>query len=89
MNPIKNYDEDDLARLLGMLPPAPEAWVKAAQELPTASAALDQIMARAASDTTFRDELAADAAAALVLRGYVPSEPLVAALRDRLSLPET
>ena len=36
------FDEERLARLIRALPPAPEAWVRAAQELPFASAGLDR-----------------------------------------------
>ena len=40
------YDEERLARLIGMLPPAPDGWVQAAQELPAARRGLDQLVAR-------------------------------------------
>src|SRR5919198_1320611 len=40
------YDEDNIAELLSALPPAPEAWVRAAQELPTIRRELDDIVAR-------------------------------------------
>jgi hypothetical protein len=33
---MREYDEQQLGRLIGMLPPAPEGWVRAAQELPAA-----------------------------------------------------
>ena len=33
-DPHDQYDEEHLAQLLKMLPPAPEGWVRAAQELP-------------------------------------------------------
>ena len=36
-----SYDEEKLGTLLRRLPPAPEGWVRAAQELPAARAALD------------------------------------------------
>ena len=38
---MSDYDDEQLSRLIGMRPPAPEAWVQAAQELPAAGAALD------------------------------------------------
>ena len=41
-------------QLLKMLPPAPEGWVKAAQELPRARQEIDEIAERAESDAEFR-----------------------------------
>lgn len=38
---MRRYDESRLAELLSVLPPAPEAWVRAAQELPLARRELD------------------------------------------------
>jgi regulator of protease activity HflC (stomatin/prohibitin superfamily) len=77
-------DEERLARLLRALPPAPEAWVLAAQELPAARADLDQIVARAEADAEFRTRLVADLEAALDAGGYEPSPALVQLLRVRL-----
>jgi len=45
------YDEHRLAELIKALPPAPEAWVEAAQELPLARGRLDDIVARAEADS--------------------------------------
>ena len=42
---MSSYDHEQLSRLIGMLPPAPEAWVQAAQELPAARRGLDQLVA--------------------------------------------
>ena len=39
-----------MAELLRALPPRPQAWVKAAQELPRARVELDEIVALAAAD---------------------------------------
>ena len=76
-------DEERLARLIRALPPAPEAWVLAAQELPAARAELDQIVARAEADAEFRSRLVADLEAALAADGYEPSPALVQILRVR------
>jgi len=76
-------DEERLARLIRALPPAPEAWVRAAQELPLARAELDQIVARAEADAEFRSRLVADLEAALAADGYEPSPALVQILRVR------
>ena len=76
-------DEERLARLLRVLPPAPEGWVQAAQELPLARAELDQIVARAEVDAEFQARLIADLEAALAVDGYEPSPALVQLLRVR------
>ncbi len=58
-------DEARLAELLRRLPPPPEGWVRAAQELPFARRTLDEIVARAEADVRFREALLADLEAAL------------------------
>ena len=78
------YDEESLARLLRLLPPAPAASVAAAQELPLARRGLDEIVARAEADASFRAELIADLEAALSAAGYDPDPALVEAVRVRL-----
>ena len=79
------YDEERLAELLRSLPPAPEGWVEAAQELPFLRAQLDDIVQRAEVDADFRRALVADLEAALAEAGYEPNDPLVKAIRGRLS----
>ena len=54
MTPNGHYDEERLAELLRALPPAPEGWVRAAQELPRVRRELDGIVARAVADAEFR-----------------------------------
>lgn len=68
-----------------MLPPAPQAWVRAAQELPLARRELDEIVGRAVADAEFRAALIADLESALAQAGYEPNERLVEELRDRLA----
>jgi len=80
-----SYDEEKLGELLRMLPSPPEAWVRAAQELPAARAALDTLVARAEADTAERDRIVADLEAALAAEGVEPSSPLLAELRERLA----
>jgi hypothetical protein len=80
---MSNFDEERLARLIGALPPAPEAWVLAAQELPLARTQLDEIVARAEADATFREKLIADLEEALELEGYERDPAVVEALRIR------
>lgn len=78
------FDEERLARLIRTLPPAPEAWVRAAQELPAVRAELDEIVARAEADAAFRGRLLADLEAALEAEGYERSPRVVEELRIRL-----
>jgi hypothetical protein len=77
-------DEITIARLLRELPCPPEAWIRAAQELPAARAALDGLVARAEADVRVREEILADLEAALRREGFEPSRQNVAALRARL-----
>ena len=80
---MTRFDEEQLARLIHALPPAPEAWVRAAQELPLARAGLDEIVARAEADADFRRRLVADLEAALEAEGYERSPDVVEKLRIR------
>jgi hypothetical protein len=74
-----------LAVLLRALPPAPQGWVAAAQELPLAQKELDEIVARAEADAEFRAALVADLEAALAAAGVHWQPRLTEALRRRLS----
>ncbi|HSP72421.1 MAG TPA: hypothetical protein VLN26_08630 [Gaiellaceae bacterium] len=78
-------DIERLAGLVGALPPAPAAWIRAAQELPAARRGLDDILRRAEADAAFRQALVDDLESALEQAGYHPDPPLVDALRERLS----
>ena len=78
------FDEDRLADLIGTLPPAPEAWVRAAQELPFARSELDVIVARADADAEFRRALIADLEETLAREGYQPERLQLEELRRRL-----
>ncbi len=82
---MAGYDEERLAELLRSLPPAPEAWVKAAQELPRARGELDEIVARAEADLEFRTALIADLESALAAEGYEPDERALGRLRERFA----
>jgi hypothetical protein len=84
MTPNGPYDEARLAELLRMLPPAPEGWVEAAQELPRVRAELDDIVARAVADAEFRKALIADLEDALRTEGYEPESMPLDELRRRL-----
>ena len=78
------YDEERIADLLRLLRPPPEAWVRAAQELPLALRGLDDIVERARADERFRRALIADRESALAAEGYEPDPNVVDALRRRL-----
>jgi hypothetical protein len=81
---MNGFDEERIGRLLRLLPPAPEAWVRAAQELPAARALLDELVARAEQDSAFRLKLRADLESALAAAGYEPSPFIVSRLRQLL-----
>jgi hypothetical protein len=84
MTPNGSYDEARLAKLLLALPPAPEGWVLAAQELPRVRRELDGIVARAEADAEFRQALIQDLEASLRLEGYEPEVIPLDELRKRL-----
>jgi hypothetical protein len=83
---MRTYNEETLADLLRTLPAPPQAWVKAAQEIPLARKGLDDIVERARADQAFRDALIADLETALESAGYDPIPALTEAVRERLSL---
>ncbi|MET0200532.1 MAG: hypothetical protein ABW114_00605 [Gaiellaceae bacterium] len=82
---MREYDEQQLGRLIGMLPPAPEGWVRAAQELPAARRGLDQLVARAEADAAFRASVLADLESALQAEGVEPQPRVVDELRRLLA----
>jgi hypothetical protein len=84
MTPLPEHDEERLAELLRALPPAPEGWVKAAQELPRARLEIDEIAERAVADRAFREAVMADLEAALKDAGYEVDPSLLPSIRDRL-----
>lgn len=87
MTHVTTFDEQRLAELLGALPPAPDAWVEAAKELPLARRQLDNLVERAVADEDFRRAIEADIEAAIREAGCVPDPVTVAALRARLDRP--
>jgi hypothetical protein len=80
---VSPFDEARLAELLRKLPPAPEGWVRAAQELPLASLGLDEIVRRAEEDAEYRRRLIDDLEQALAADGYERDPALLEALRRR------
>jgi hypothetical protein len=81
---MTTYDEQRLAELLRLLPPAPSAWVRAAQELPLLQQGLGELLERVEADAEFRRRLIADLEAALEAEGYDADPAVVEALRARL-----
>jgi regulator of protease activity HflC (stomatin/prohibitin superfamily) len=81
---MTDFNEETIGQLLRLLPPAPQAWIQAAQELPAARAALDELVARAERDAEFRQELEADLERALAATGYEGSPAVVSRLRRLL-----
>jgi hypothetical protein len=82
---LSDFGEEQLGRLLRRLPPAPEAWVRAACELPHARRAFDELVARAEADAAVRRQVLADLETALAQAGLEPERPLVDELRRRLA----
>jgi hypothetical protein len=81
---MTSFDEEHTAHLLGLLPPAPEAWVRAAQVLPAARQGLDAIVERAERDAEYRATILADLESALAAASVEPSPAVVEHLRKRL-----
>ena len=84
MSSMTGYDEERIAELLRLLPPAPVGWVRAAQELPAARIEVAELVARAEADVAFRALVIADLEAALAAEGIEATPSVVAALRSRL-----
>jgi hypothetical protein len=84
---MTDHDIGAIARLLAALPPAPEGWVAAAQQLPQARAAFDSLLERAAADAVLRTRLVANLEAALAEAGIPPTQHFVELARERLQSP--
>ena len=78
---MTGYDEERIAAFLRLLPPPPEGWVKAAQELPQARAEIAALVTRALEDAAARARIVADLESALEAEGIAPTPSVVAALR--------
>jgi hypothetical protein len=81
---MTSYDIDGIARLIAALPPAPDGWVAAAQQLPEARAAFETLLERAVADAELRSRLVADLETALADAGIAPTPRLVELARERL-----
>jgi hypothetical protein len=76
-------DEEDIGRLLGSLPPAPQGWVAAAAELPRARRALADLESKLAGERARAVETAR-LERALAEAGYEPKAELLRAVRREL-----
>lgn len=85
MSIVSTADDEELAALLAQLPPAPEDWVAAAQQLPLARRALDTLVARAETDAAYRAAVLADLERALEEAGLSAGPEMRASLRVRLA----
>jgi hypothetical protein len=81
---VTRYEEERLGDLLSALPPAPEAWVRAAQDIPRTHNGVDEIVERAEADEDFRRHVVADPEAALEEADVVAHANAVEMLRRRL-----
>ena len=81
---VSTHDIGRLARRLAALPPAPEGWLVAAQELPQVRRTLDDLLAQAESDAGLRDRLVADLESALAESGIRPTPRIVHEAQLRL-----
>ena len=74
---------DELGRLIAALPPAPDGWVRAAQELPAARRAIEGIVSRAVADAAYRRRVLSDLESALAEEGVEPTPAVLNELRER------
>lgn len=82
---MTSYDEERLGELLSILRPAPEPWVRAAQELPLIGRSLDEIVERAEADHEYRRRVVADPAGALEEADVVAHSDAIEILKQRLT----
>jgi hypothetical protein len=78
------HDEERLGELLSALPPAPESWVQAAQQLPRVRDRLDRIVERAEADDDYRRKVVADPETALEEADVLAHGDVVEILRRKL-----
>jgi hypothetical protein len=81
---MTSYDEEHLGELLSALPPAPEAWVRAAKEFPLALQRLDEIVERAKADDNYRLRVVANPVWALQEADVVAHANTIEIIRKRL-----
>ena len=82
---MTSHDEQEIAELIGMLPPAPEAWVSAARELPRTERELKQVLPRIEGEAASRASDTRELEAAIEAAGLEVRPELVNELRRRLA----
>jgi hypothetical protein len=82
---MATYDEEKLGEILSALPPAPEAWVRAAKDLPLMQQGLDEIVQRAETDEEYRRRVIENPTAVLEEAEVVAHVDAVEILRRRLN----
>lgn len=81
---MATYNEEKLGEILSALPPAPKAWVRAAQDLPLMQQGLADIVQRAEVDEDYRRRVIEDPVAVLEEAEVVAHVDAVEILRRRL-----
>jgi DNA-binding transcriptional regulator YdaS (Cro superfamily) len=82
---MPELSEERIAELIALMAPPPPSWIQAAVELPSARAAIDELIARATADQQLRQAILADLEEALRGAGVEPRPELQESLRARLS----
>jgi hypothetical protein len=81
---VTPHDEEHLGDLLSALPPAPEAWVRTAKEMPVAQQRLADIVERAEADEDYRRRVVTDPESALEEADVVAHAGNIEIIRRRL-----
>jgi hypothetical protein len=81
---VAAYDEERLGEILSALPPAPEAWVGAARDIPLREQEIDPIVERADTDEEYRRRVIEDPAAALEEADVIAHVDTIEILKRRL-----
>jgi NADPH-dependent 2,4-dienoyl-CoA reductase/sulfur reductase-like enzyme len=82
---MSSFDEEHLGELLSALPPAPDAWVRSAKEIPRTRAGVEKIVERAEADDEYRRRVVADPEAALEAADVAAHADAVEILRRKLN----
>jgi hypothetical protein len=81
---MPSYDEENLGEILSALPPAPDAWVRAAHDIPLAQRRFQEIVERADADDEYRRRVIEDPGAALQEADVFAHAETIEILRRRL-----
>ena len=81
---MKHDEIEEIAALVSLLPPVPDGWVEAAQELPRARSGLDALVAAAEASAEARARILDDLERAFAESNLRPTPRLLAEARRRL-----